>query len=44
MMEVKGAQRRTQLLDDLRSRRGYCELKEETEDQKRWKQQFINQT
>ena len=32
MTEVKGVGRRTQLLDDLRNRRRYWELKEETED------------
>ena len=41
MTEAKGVGRRTQLLDDLRNRR-YWELKEEAEDQNRWKQQFIN--
>jgi hypothetical protein len=42
---VKGVgRRRTQLLDDLRNRRRYWELKEEAEDQNRWKQQFINRT
>ena len=35
-------QRRTQFLDDLRNRRRYWELKEEAEDRKRWKQQFVN--
>ena len=35
MMEVKGVGRRTQLLDDLRNRRSYWELKEEAEDRKR---------
>ena len=35
--------RRTQLLDDLRNKR-YCELKEEAEDRKRWRRQFINRT
>ena len=45
MTEVKGAgKRRTQLLDDLRNRRRYWELKEEAEDRKRWRRQFINQT
>ena len=40
--EVKGVgRRRTQLLDDLRNRRRYWELKEEAEDRKRWKRQFI---
>jgi hypothetical protein len=43
-MEVKGVGRRTQLLDDLRNRRRYWELKENAEDQNRWKRQFINQT
>ena len=42
MTEVKGVGRRTQLLDDLRKRRIYWELKEEAEDQKRWKRQFVN--
>ena len=35
MTEVKGVERRrTQLLDDLRNRRRYWELKEEAEDRK----------
>jgi hypothetical protein len=37
MTEVKGVRRRTQLLDDLRNRRRYWELKEEAEDRKGWK-------
>ena len=45
MTEVKGVgRRRTQLLDDLRNIRRYCRLKEEVEDRKRWKRQFINRT
>ena len=37
-MEVKGVgRRRTQLLDDLRNRRRYWELKEEAEYRKRWR-------
>ena len=36
--------RRIQLLDDLRNRRRYWELKEEAEDRKRWRLQFINRT
>ena len=45
MTEVKGVgRRRTQLLDDLRNRRRYWELKEEAEDRKRWRQQFIDRT
>ena len=32
MTEVKGVGRRTQLLDDLRNKRRYWELKEEAED------------
>ena len=41
--QVKGVgRRRTQLLDDLRNRRRYWELKEEAEDRKRWKRQCIN--
>ena len=31
--------RRTQLLDDLRDRRRYWELKKEAEDRKRWRRQ-----
>ena len=44
--EVKGVGRRTtiQLLDDLRNRRRYWELKEEVEDRNRRKRQFINGT
>ena len=35
---MKGeGRRRTQLLDDLRNRRRYWELKEEAEDRNRWK-------
>ena len=34
MTEVKGLGRRTQLLDDLRNRRRYWELKEKAEDRK----------
>ena len=45
MTEMKGVgRRRTQLLDDLRNRRRYWELKEEAEDRKRWRRQFINRT
>ena len=44
MTEVKGVGRRTQLIDDSRNRRRYLELKEEAEDRKRGKRQFINQT
>ena len=42
MTEVKGVgtRRRTQLLDDLRNRRRYWELKEEAEDRNRWRRQF----
>ena len=38
MTEVKGVggRKRTQLLDDLRSRKNYWELKEEAENRKRW--------
>ena len=44
MMEVKGVRRRrrTQILDDLRNRRKYWELKEQAEDLERWRRQFIN--
>ena len=45
MTEVKGVGRiRTLLFDDLRNRRRYWELKEEAEDWKRRKRQFINRT
>ena len=45
MTELKGVgKRKTQLLDDLINRRIYWELKEEAEDRKRWKRQFINRT
>ena len=45
LTEVKGVgRRRIQLLDDLRNRRRYWELKEEAEDRKRWRRQFINRT
>ena len=45
MTEVKGVgRRRTQLLDDLRNRRRYWELKEEAEYLKRWNRQFITRT
>jgi hypothetical protein len=38
MTEVKGeGRRRTQLIDDLRNRRRYWELKEAAEDRKRWR-------
>jgi hypothetical protein len=33
-----------QLLDELRSRSRYWELKEEAEDRKRWNRQFIDRT
>ena len=43
MTEVRGVgRRRTQLLDDLRDRRRYWELKKEAEDRKRWRRQFIS--
>ena len=45
MTKVKGVGRRiTHLLDNLRNRRRYWELKEETEDRKRWIRVFINRT
>ena len=45
MTELKGVgRRRTQLLDDLRKRRRYWELKEEAEDRKGWRRQFIIRT
>ena len=43
MTEVEGVgRRRSQLLDDLRYRRRYWEVKEEAEDRKRWKRQFMS--
>ena len=39
---TEGVGRRTQLLDDLRNRIRYWELKEEAEDRRIWKLQFIN--
>ena len=45
MREVKeGGRRGTQFLDDLRNRRRYWELKEESELHKWWKQRFTTQT
>ena len=45
MTEVKAVgRRRTHLLDALRNRKRYWELKEEAEDRKRWKRHFINRT
>jgi hypothetical protein len=45
MTEVKRVGRKiTQLFEDLRNRRIYCDLKEKAEDRNRWKQQFINRT
>ena len=45
MTEVKGVGSiTTQLLDDIRNRRRYWELKEKVEDRERWRRQFINQT
>ena len=44
MTEAKGVERRRmQLLDDLRNRRRYWELKEEVEDQKIWKRQLSHE-
>jgi len=45
MEKVKGVgRRRTQLLDDLRNRRRYWELKEEAEGKRRWKRPFNDRT
>jgi hypothetical protein len=42
---MKGVgRRRTHLLDDLRNRRIYWELKEEAEDRKSWERQFMTRT
>lgn len=35
--------RKIQLLDDLRERRKYWELKDEAEDRQRWRQHFSGQ-
>jgi hypothetical protein len=45
MTEVKGVRRRrkTNLLDDLRNRRHYRELKEEAGDRKRWRRHLSNE-
>ena len=44
MTEVRGVgRRRTQLLDDLRNRRRYWELKEEAEDGKSWKDCLLHE-
>ena len=42
MTELKGVGRRRTHLDDLRNRRTYWELKEESEDRKIWNSQLIN--
>ena len=44
IIAIIGVGSRTQLLNDMRNRRRYWELKEGTEDRKRWKRQFINRT
>jgi hypothetical protein len=45
MTEVKGVGRRgTQLLDDIRNRRRYWELKGEGENRKTLKRQLVNRT
>ena len=45
MTEVKRVvRRRPELQDDLRNRSRYWEQKEEAEDGKRWRRQFINRT
>ena len=45
MMEVvEEGRRTTQLPDDLKKIRKYWELREEVEDRKIWKRQFINRT
>ena len=41
---MKGVGRRIELVEDLRKRRRYWKLKEEAEDRKRWRRQFINRT
>ena len=41
MTEVNTGKRRTQLLDDLRNRKRYWELKEEAKYLKRWTREFI---
>ena len=44
MKEVKGIGRRIQLLDDLRKRRIYWELKEDAEDPENGNDSFIERT
>jgi hypothetical protein len=39
-----GGRRRIKLLDDLRNRKLYWELKEEAEDRNTWRRLFINGT
>jgi hypothetical protein len=43
-MKAVRRRRRAQLLNDLRNRRRYWNLKEEAEDTKRWKRQLITRT
>ena len=47
MTEVKGVggrrrRRRTQLLDDLRNRKRFWELRKEVEDRREWRRHFIS--
>jgi len=36
----KGVRRRKKLLDDLKDKRGYCQLKEEALDRTMWRNRF----
>jgi hypothetical protein len=44
MKKPKGAEGRIIILDYLRSRRRYWQLKEQAEDGRKWKQQYIKRT
>ena len=39
-MTRKGGRRRKKLLDDLKDRRGYCQLKEDALDRTMWRNRF----
>ena len=39
-MTIRRGRRRKELLDDLKDRRGYCQLKEEALDRTMWRKRF----